>query len=231
MTELSETRLQEIAKQALEAAQLATEAAQEAEAAIGARNEGALALGKVAQQGRWLAMAAAGASVLVLALGAAFWMRGASHLREVASVQATAAAGFIESLMQMNGALNDMKAVLGEVQAQADHREGAFDVLIARLDQRLEEIVIEAAARSEDGEAQQSQLPDLLVALAEVELNLTRQLADLGRIAPQATLLPQTASAPAQVAPAPAAAAPARAAARPAARPAAAPQPNPFRFP
>jgi len=209
MTEISETRLQEIAKQALEAAQLATEAAQEAEAAIGARNEGALALGKVAQQGRWLAMAAAGVSVLVLALGA----------------------GFIESLMQMNGALNDMKAVLGEVQAQADHREGAFDVLIARLDQRLEEIVIEAAARSEDGEAQQSQLPDLLVALAEVELNLTRQLADLGRIAPQATLLPQTASAPAQVAPAPAAAAPARAAARPAARPAAAPQPNPFRFP
>jgi hypothetical protein len=226
MTEISETRLQEIAKQALDAAQLATEAAQEAEAAIGARNEAAAALGKVAQQTRWFAMGAAGASALVLVLGGVFWMRSSAHLREVTSVQATATAGFIENLMQMNIALDEIKTLALDVKAQAEHRQDAFDVVIARLDQRLEDVVIEATARGEDTEAHAMQFPDFLVALAELELNLSRQIADIARGAPQAPLLPQAAAAAASVPPAPA-----RPVTRPAARPVAAAQPNLFRFP
>ncbi len=226
MSEISETRLQEIAKQALDAAQLATEAAQEAEAAIGARNDAAAALGKVAQQTRLLAMGAAGASALVLVLGGVFWMRSSAHLREVTDVQATATAGFIENLMQMNAALDEMQIIMLDVQAQAEHRQEAFDTVIARLDQRMEEIVIEAAARAENSETQATQFPDFLVALAEVELNLSRQMADLARSTPQATLLPQATAQPPVAPPAPV-----RATARPAPRPAAAAQPNPFRFP
>ncbi len=232
MTEISETRLQEIAKQALDAAQLATEAAQEAEAAIGARNDAAAALGKVAQQTRLLAMGAAGASALVLMLGGVFWMRSSAHLREVTDVQATATAGFIENLMQMNAALDEMQTIILDVQAQAEHREEAFNTVIARLDQRMEEIVIEAATRAETSETQATQFPDFLVALAEVELNLSRQIVDLARSTPQTTLLPLAAPLPQATAqPQVAPPAPARATARPAPRPAAAAQPNPFRYP
>jgi hypothetical protein len=228
MSKATEKSLQDVTEQALQAAQLATEAAHEAEAAITARNEAAVALGKTAQQTRLLAMGSAAASVLMLALGGVFWARSASNLSQAAEVQASASAAFVENLMQMNDALTKLETVMAASQANVENAQASLDVVIAQLNQRVEGLVQEVGEKLTSVEADTPQNSAILVALAEVELNLTRQLADL-TLAPRASASP--AAAPVAAAPAPAAvkappAAPRQTTARPAA-----PPPNPFRFP
>lgn len=225
MSKVADKTLQDVTEQALQAAQLATEAAHEAEAAITARNDAAVALGKTAQQTRIVAMGTAAAAVIMLAMGGVFWARAASHLSQAAEVQASATAGFVENLMQMNDALDQMQAVIASSQEQAVKAEQSMDVVIARLDQRLAELAQDMGERLLSTEQDAAPNSALLVALAEVELNLTRQLAALP-LAPQATPPAPSAS----TSPPPSPAAPRQTAARPTAR-TAPPPPNPFRFP
>lgn len=223
--------LPEIATQALEAAQLATEAAHAAEAAIEARNEAAQSLGKVARYTQWLTIAMATSATLVLIMGGLFWMRASSHLSQAAEVQASATAGFVENLMQMNDALSQMQLVIEDATAFVDQNENSVAALIARLDQRLEDVVRDVAAGLETAAPAAPGQAAMLLALAEVEQTLGRQIADLATLtraaeAPAAANL-QT---PPRPAPPPAAATQPRRTTPPATqRPA--PAPNPFRFP
>lgn len=229
MSKADDTPLQDATQAALDAAELATEAAHEAEAAIAARNEAAEALSLTAKHTRWLVLGTAAGAVLALAAGGAFWVRASGHLQQAAEVQATATAGFVENLMQMNDALDRMQGAILAAQVQAEQNEGSFEALIARLDQRLQDMARDEGPVPAATDATGGQCTDLLVALAEVELNLTRQMADLMVPSPAPS---QPAPAPV-VGPAPvSAAAPARPPrpAAPAPRPAP-PPPNPFSFP
>jgi hypothetical protein len=228
MSKATDKSLQDVTEQALQAAQLATEAAHEAEAAIAARNDAAVALGKTAQLTRLMAMGTAAASVLMLALGGVFWARSASNLSQAAEVQASASAAFVENLMQMNDALTKLEAVMTASQANVESAQASLDVVIAQLDQRVEGLVQEVGEKLTSVDADTPQNSAILVALAEVELNLTRQLADM-TLAPRASASPATL--PAAVAPAPAAVKTPPAAPRPTSARTAAPPPNPFRFP
>lgn len=226
---VADLHLQDIARKAIEAAQLATEAAHEAETAIAARNEAAQALSRTARHTQWLALGAATGAVIVLALGALFWTRASSHLAQAAEVQASATASFIENLMQMNTALDHMQQVIDTSAALADRNEQEVAVLIARLDQRLGDIVQDADRRGDLPQAAQSDPSEVLIALAEVELRLSRQIADLVTSAP-----PVVPPAP-QAAPAPASPIQQPPASRPAPRAASRPAPpapvNPFSYP
>ena len=229
MTDNAETRIEEITKQALDAAQLATEAAHEAEAAIAARNEAAQALNRTAQQTRWLLTGAAAGAVLVLVAGGLFWARASGNLHDAAAVQAAATAGFVENLMQMNDALDHMQGVIAEARAQASETDASLNTLILQLDQRLEDAGLtlrEAAARAAGNGME---CPDLLVSLAEVELNLARRLDGLVATASAVSQPPPAAvpeARPRAATPRP----PAQPAPPPARRTAPA-EPNPFRFP
>lgn len=225
MSDAQEARLQEITQHALDAAQLATEAAHEAEAAISARNEAAQALNKTAQQTRWLAMGTAAGALVVMTIGGLFWARASTHLEQAAEVQATASASFVENVMLMNDTLEQVQDVILAAQGHADRNEASLNALIARLDQRLEEITRAPGVNGDREAALPNQCPDLLLALAEIELNLTRQLADL-TIVPS-PVVPPAADPVAVPASRPA---PRTTAPQPVARPAP-PRPNPFRFP
>ena len=232
-TQTTASDLPEIATQALEAAQLATEAAHAAEAAIEARNEAAQSLGKVARYTQWLTIAMAASAALVLIMGGLFWMRASSHLSEAAEVQASATAGFVENLMQMNDALSQMQQVIEDATAFVDQNENSVAALIARLDQRLEDVVRDVAAGLEAAEPAAPGHSAVLLALAEVEQTLSRQIADLAAVSRTAQAQPPASAnlqTPARPAPPPAATTQPRRATPPATqRPA--PAPNPFRFP
>ncbi|CUX82102.1 MAG: Growth arrest and DNA-damage-inducible proteins-interacting protein 1 [Roseibaca calidilacus] len=231
--------LKTLAQQATEAAKLATEAATEAEAAIAARNDAALALDKTAKQTRMTAIVIAAVAVLTLGVGALGWFRASGHLSQAAEVQASASASFVENLMDMNAALDEMKAASTAAQDQANQHQGSVEALIAQLDQRLADLTREAMAAQQDAAsanapvaaAAPDQCGDMLIALAEVELNLTRQLAELPMAvaAPDMTpgARPEAAAPPA---PAPAPAQPAASRPAPVLR-SAPPPPNPFSFP
>ncbi len=229
MTKADDTPLQDATQVALDAAQLATEAAHEAEAAIAARNQAAEALSLTARHTRLLVLGTAAGAVLALAGGGVFWVRASSHLQQAAEVQATATAGFVENLMQMNDALDRMQGATLAAQAQAEQNEGSIDALIARLDQRLQALARDVGPGAAATHATGGQCTDLLVALAEVELNLTRQMANLVVPSPPpAQPAPNPVAGPAPVSASASAGPPRPAVSAP--RPAP-PPPNPFSFP
>lgn len=220
-------------RHALDAAQLATEAAHEAEAAIAARSEAAQTLSRVAKQTQWLSMGAAVGACLVLVGGGLFWARASTHLSQAAEVQSLASASFVENVTQMREGILEMRAVIEDAGALAEVQRQDVAALVALLDQRLEDLV---NYRASNAVADSAEPPtDLLVALIEVERNLTQAIGRMAcaapATAPQAApaATPASAAAPAAT-PSPARpwsapARPAQAASRPA------PQPNPFRFP
>lgn len=230
---VTESHLQEIARKAVDAAQLATEAAHEAEAAIAARNEAAQALGKTARQTQWLSLGAVAGSILILASGGLFWARASSHLGQAAEVQAAATAGFIENLVQMNTALDQMQQVIDASTDAMNRSEQEVAVLIARLDQRLGDVAQDFAGRLDLTEAASPAPAEVLIALAELEMRLSRQISDLVVPAPAAVasaVKPQQSADSASPTPSQQARN-SRAVSRPAPRPAPPPQPNPFSFP
>lgn len=231
MSKVTEKSLQDVTEQALQAAQLATEAAHEAEAAITARHEAAMALNKTAKQTRILALGAAGLAVVMFGLGGVLWARASSNLSENAEVQASATASFVENLMMMNDTLTKLEAVVDRSEQNVEKTEAALDVVIARLDQRLESLLQEMGEKLTTAELDAPQSNALLMALAEVELNLTRQLAELS-LAPRAAVPAQAPAGP-QVAttPAPTKAPAPRSAPRATSARTSPPPPNPFRFP
>jgi len=225
-------------RRALDAAQAATDAAHEAEAVIAARSDAAQAMARTARKSGLLAGVAAVASLLMIAGSGAMWLKASGNLRDGAEVQAAAAAGFVERVGEFNGALNRMDVAVAAAQTHAANAETLLDALLAQVDERLMALAsaAEAAMRSDaDTQVQETASAaqfdklraDLLVAIAEVELSLTRRLegAALGAIAaPQA---------PSAVRTAPPAATRDGPQARPAARAQTTRQSpaNPFRFP
>lgn len=223
----SDTHLNDIIEKALDAAQLATEAAHEAEVAISARNEVVQALSKTARQTRQIALGAAAGAMLVLVVGGLLSARASNHLSQAAEVHASATASFVENLMLLNDALDQIQHTIDGTALAADRSQAEVNTLVARLDQRLEDIAREFAGSLESSGSPASNSTDLLLVLAEIEANLSQQLASLA-LRPQAAPLPaqQTATATPQPAQ------PARST-RPAPRPASRPEApaNPFRFP
>jgi hypothetical protein len=216
------------ARRALDAAQAALDAAHEAEAALAARSDTAQAMGKTA---RFTALLAGSAMVAALALtlgGGLMWFKAAADMRDATEVQAAAAAAFVERLGAFNLALDRMDAAVLAAEGHAADADDTLDTLLARVDERLMALASAAEAASRP-DAQPSapidQLrSDILVALAEVELSLTRTLGTVS-IAPP----PQTAAPAPAIPPAPAAAPRTRPAPR--AEAPRAPATNPFRFP
>ena len=170
--------MDEAIARALDAATAATEAAHEAEAVLAARSEAAVAMNRIARRSGLMAMAAGGAAILGLGLGALLWLRASADLREAAELQAAASAVFVERLAEMNGALDRLDQGTMGLDAGTVAMESRLSALVEQIDTGLAEMQGAPAPAADPALIERiDQLrADMIEAIAETQISIAQHL-------------------------------------------------------